>query len=137
MKDKTIFEKIIDRELISNIVYEDEKNIAFLDAFPFEKGHLLVVPKKAYETVWNMPENEYIDLQKVVLKLTKKMYKKMKCGINIIENNLSIADQEVPHVHFHIIPRMDKKRKMFLDAEEIKYCNDNEKKEFEDKLRLN
>ena len=51
MKDKTIFEKIIDREISASILYEDEKNIVFLDACPFEKGHLLIVPKKVYETI--------------------------------------------------------------------------------------
>ena len=51
MKEKTIFEKIIDREIPADIIYEDEKIIAFLDAFPFEKGHLLVVPKKSYKFV--------------------------------------------------------------------------------------
>jgi histidine triad (HIT) family protein len=49
--EKTIFEKIIDREIPANILYEDEKTVVFLDAFPFEKGHLLVVPKKVYETI--------------------------------------------------------------------------------------
>ena len=50
-KEKNIFEKIIDREISASILYEDSKVIAFLDAFPFEKGHLLIVPKKKYEFV--------------------------------------------------------------------------------------
>lgn len=48
---KTIFEKIIDREIPADILYEDKKVIVFLDAFPFEKGHLLIVPKKRYEFI--------------------------------------------------------------------------------------
>jgi histidine triad (HIT) family protein len=48
---KTIFEKIISREIPSTIIYEDDLTIAFLDAFPFEKGHILVVPKKPYAQI--------------------------------------------------------------------------------------
>jgi histidine triad (HIT) family protein len=48
---KTIFEKIISREIPSTIIYEDDLTIAFLDAFPFERGHILVVPKKPYAQI--------------------------------------------------------------------------------------
>jgi histidine triad (HIT) family protein len=135
--NKTIFEKIIDREILASILYEDEKMIVFLDAFPFEKGHILVVPKKVYETIWEMPEDEYLELQKIVLKFAKKMYEKMECGINIQQNNLKIADQEIPYVHFHIIPRVDKNKKMFFDTKDrLKYFDEKEKKSFEQKLKI-
>ena len=85
-----------------------------------------------------MSENEYLELQKIVLKFAKKMYEKMECGINIQQNNLKIAGQEIPHVHFHIIPRMDKNRKMFFDRKNrVEYFDEKEKKEFENKLKIN
>jgi histidine triad (HIT) family protein len=67
----SIFTKIIQREIPATIIYEDENHIAFLDIQPFEKGHTLVVPKTEYETIMDMPEDVYLDLQKVVLKIAK------------------------------------------------------------------
>jgi histidine triad (HIT) family protein len=85
-----------------------------------------------------MPENEYLQLQKIVLRFAKKMNEKLQCGVNIQQNNLKIADQEVPHVHFHIIPRTDKKRKMFFDTKDrVKYMDDLEKEKFCGKLKIN
>lgn len=136
MENKTIFEKIIDRELASNILYEDEKHIAFLDAFPFEKGHLLVVPKKVYETVWEMPEDEFLELQKIVLKFAKKIRREMDCGLNILQNNLKIAGQVVPHVHFHLVPRFEDKN-IYSENILVEYASDDEKKDFENKLKTN
>ena len=103
----SIFTKIIQREIPASIIYEDEKHIAFLDISPFEKGHTLVVPKKEYETIFDMPEDEYIELQKVVLKIAKHYESVLNCGINILQNNKAVAGQSVFHVHFHIIPRFE------------------------------
>lgn len=108
-KEKTIFEKIIDRQIPADIIYEDEHTIAFLDAFPFEKGHVLVVPKKSFETIFEMNETEFLELQKVVYKVSKKINEEIGGGLNILQNNFSIAGQVVPHVHFHIVPRNEKK----------------------------
>ncbi len=101
----TIFTKIIRREIPASIVYEDDTHIAFLDINPFEKWHTLVVPKKEYETIFDMPEYEYLELQKIVLKIAKHYESLLWCGINIVQNNKTIAWQSVFHVHFHIIPR--------------------------------
>jgi hypothetical protein len=49
MQEKTIFQKIIDREIPATIVYEDEKLCAFLDINPIQKGHVLLVPKEPYQ----------------------------------------------------------------------------------------
>jgi len=105
----TIFTKIINREIPASIIYEDENTIAFLDIMPFEKGHTLVIPKKEYETIMEMPEKEYLELQKIILKIAKHLEKELNCGINIWQNNKEISGQEVPHVHFHVVPRKEKK----------------------------
>ena len=102
---ETLFTKIIKREIPAHIVYEDVHTLAFLDIMPVEKGHTLVVPKKVYETIMEMPETEYLHLQSVVLKLAKHLEKKLKCGLNIWVNNKAIAGQEIPHVHVHLVPR--------------------------------
>jgi len=104
-KEKTIFEKIISREISATIVYEDDDNIAFLNAFPFEPGHILVVPKIAYETIFDMPELAFLQLQKVVLKVARKVREATGQDIAIVQRNGKNAGQEVPHVHFHIVPR--------------------------------
>ncbi len=102
---ETIFTKIINREIPAHIIYEDKDHIAFLDISPFEKGHTLVIPKKAYETIFEMPEKEFLELMKIVKKVADHYHKVLKCGINIWQNNKKIANQDVPHVHFHVIPR--------------------------------
>lgn len=101
----TLFTKIINREIPASIIYEDENHIAFLDINPFEKWHTLVVPKKEYETIFHMPEDKYLELQKIVLKIAKHYESLLWCWINIVQNNKEIAWQSVFHVHFHIIPR--------------------------------
>lgn len=130
----SIFTKIINKEIPSSIIYEDENHLAFLDINPFEKGHTLVIPKKEYKTILEMPENEYLELQKIVLKIAKHLEKKLNCGINIWQNNKEISGQEVSHVHFHIIPRKEKKKAYHLENQD-KYLK-NEILNWEKRLRL-
>jgi histidine triad (HIT) family protein len=80
-----------------------------LDINPMEKWHTLVIPKKEYETIINMPEWEYLELQRVIFLIAKHYEVTLWCGINIIQNNKTIAGQDVMHVHFHVIPRSVKK----------------------------
>ncbi len=116
--EKTIFEKIIDREIPSYIIYEDDENIAFLNAFPFELGHVLVVPKKPYKTIFEMPELSFLQLQKVLLKVAKKIQDVTGKDIAIMQRNGKDAGQEVSHVHFHIVPRTipESERALFNDT---------------------
>lgn len=135
-KEKTIFEKIIDRELPADILFEDDNHIVIMDINPFEKGHILVIPKKSYETIMDMPQDEYEVLQGLVHKLSKNMYEKIGGGINIHQNNYLVANQEVPHVHVHIIPRTEAKE-MYRPENHIgKYDTDEEKQKYADMLRL-
>lgn len=103
----SIFTQIIKREIPATIIYEDQNHIAFFDIQPFEHWHTLVVPKKEYPTIMDMPEDEYLALQKVVYRISKHYAKVLDCGINILQNNKSVAEQSVFHVHFHIIPRRE------------------------------
>ncbi len=101
-----IFCKIIKGEIPSSKIYENDKVFCFLDIMPVNKGHTLVIPKKHYETILDIPE----DLLKEVITVTKKVSKAVKQGtkadgISIGQSNFKAGGQVVPHLHFHIIPR--------------------------------
>lgn len=126
---ETIFSKIIKKEIPSYKIYEDENHYAFLDISPFEKGHTLVVPKKEYITIFDMPEEEYVELLKVVRKIAQHIKNSLNCDINIWQNNGEISGQEVPHVHFHIVPRREiketyclKNKEKYLEGEASNYA---------------
>ena len=134
MSKETIFTKIVNKEIPANIIYEDNDTIAFLDIMPFEKGHTLVVPKKPYETILEMPQKEFLNLMKIVQKIAIHLEETLHCGINIWQNNKEISGQEVPHVHFHVIPRRTSKQAYALNNRE-KYL-ENEAQNYTNKLRL-
>lgn len=100
-----IFCKIAKGEIPAKILYEDEKTLAFLDISPRSKGHTLVIPKEHYETFEELPEEVAIGLIKTIKRVIKKLKSLNPDGYNILNNNRPVAGQEVPHVHFHIIPR--------------------------------
>ncbi len=139
-KEKTIFEKIVLREVPAQIIAEDDKNIAFLDAFAFDKGHTLVIPKFPYKNIFEMPENDFLNLQKFLKKVATHIFQKTKKDIAIFQRNGKDAGQEVPHVHFHILPRYqtEKENPIFNDTHKVNspYKNDDEKKEFFKLLKM-
>lgn len=101
-----IFCKIINKEIPNYTVYEDDYTVAFLDVHPCSKGHTIVVPKKHFETLWDM-NTETFDLVAHSLRFAAgRVQARLKPdGMNIGINNGSAAGQAVPHVHWHIIPR--------------------------------
>ena len=100
-----IFCKIVNKEIPAKIIYEDENTLAFLDINPRSKGHTLVIPKEHYETFDELPEETAVNLTKTIKKVVNILKSLNPDGYNILNNNKPIAGQEVPHVHFHIIPR--------------------------------
>jgi histidine triad (HIT) family protein len=107
MKD-CIFCKIVNKEIPSTKVYEDEKILSFMDINPNNKGHCLVITKKHYETLNDIPENELKELILIVQKVSKAVVNATSChGFNVVMNNKKASGQLVPHVHFHVIPRFD------------------------------
>jgi histidine triad (HIT) family protein len=108
MNEKTIFEKIIDKEIPSYTVYEDENTYAFLDINPNNPGHTLVIPKKPYVNIFDIPEDILKDVIVTVKKLSPVVKEVVKAdGIKLIMNNGEAAGQVVFHAHIHIIPRFD------------------------------
>jgi histidine triad (HIT) family protein len=136
MSEPTIFEKIINREIPADIVHEDDQHIVILDINPFEKGHVLVIPKQTYETIMDMPENEYKAMHALVHQYAQHLYKQFGGGINIAQNNYPEAHQVVPHVHVHIIPRNEDKPMYRPDMHVGGYSSEEEKQSFIEKLKL-
>lgn len=103
-----IFCKIINKDIPSNIVYEDDEVIAILDLSQTTKGHTLVMPKKHYDDITSISDEELAHLMSVVKKLAIKIVDKLKAnGFNILINTKEAAGQSVMHLHVHIIPRFD------------------------------
>jgi len=103
-----VFCQIINNELPSYTIYEDEKTLAFLDIAPVNAGHALVVPKAHYENMEAIPEEELAAVIKTVKKIGLMLKNKLgAAGYNLSENNDPLAGQVVPHLHFHVIPRRE------------------------------
>lgn len=101
-----IFCKIINNEIPSQKVYEDDYVIAFLDINPVNPGHTLVVPKSHQEDVLHADEETLKELIVATKKVADAILKALGYkGFNIEVNNGSVAGQIVGHLHFHIVPR--------------------------------
>lgn len=101
-----IFCSIAARTANSTVVYEDEHSLAFLDIIPLNPGHTLVIPKRHYPSMNEMPPEEVGRLFVSVAKVMRGVRKASKAdGINIGQSNGRAASQEVFHIHVHIIPR--------------------------------
>jgi len=100
MKEKTIFKKIIDGELPSYKVYEDEKFLAFLDIYPTAPGYTVIIPKEEIQWVWDVPyAGEYFELTKTLAQALRKAFE-----IDMIR--CEIWGEEVPHAHIKIWPEL-------------------------------
>ena len=101
-----IFCKIIQKNLPNAIIYENEKFLAFMDRYPINQGHTLIVPKQHYNTILEMPLAIVGEMYSLVPKLAKAITSVINSdGFNINQNNGKSANQIVPHVHVHIVPR--------------------------------
>lgn len=90
-------------------VYEDNTFLAFMDKYPITSGHTLVLPKYHYGDLFQMTEDEVGNLYRVVHTIASAVYNATGAqGLNTGQNNGKAANQIVPHVHVHIIPRYEK-----------------------------
>jgi histidine triad (HIT) family protein len=116
--EECVFCRIRDRKAASNIVYEGAKYFAFLDAFPFSRGHTLVCPQKHGETIWDMEEGDIAELFQAASRISKAVVAAVGAdGFRFIQNNGEAADQVVAHVHVHVIPIKMADRKRFMGRE--------------------
>lgn len=102
-----VFCKIIKREIIASIVYEDELSIAFLDIHPINEGHVLIIPKKHSERFTQLDAETAAHLFRVGHKVLAAIEQsEINCeGANLFLSDGAIAGQEVMHSHLHIAPR--------------------------------
>lgn len=96
----TIFQKIIDGEIPAHKIYEDNRVLAFLDIFPTNTGHTLVIPKQAVEFIWDLPADDYAYLMTIVQKLARHLRSQLPYQYV----GSQIVGVDVPHAHVHLIP---------------------------------
>ena len=103
---ETVFKKIIDGHIPAHKVYEDDRVLAILDIGPLSRGHTLVIPKEAAETLDALSEESAAAIGRVLPRLARAVIE--ATGVreyNVLQNNGRGAHQAVDHVHFHIIPK--------------------------------
>jgi histidine triad (HIT) family protein len=104
MAEKTIFQRIIDKEVPAKIIYEDDRCLAFHDVAPQAPTHVLVIPKKPVRSVSDIADDdaELIGhLWKVIRDLAQQL--QLSRGFRVVVNNGREAGQSVDHLHFHVL----------------------------------
>jgi histidine triad (HIT) family protein len=103
---ETIFSRVLRGEIPCHRVYEDEHVLAFLDIGPLSRGHTLVIPKEAVETLDQLSDASAAAIGRVLPRLCRAVLGATGCrDYNVLQNNGARAHQAVDHVHFHIIPK--------------------------------
>lgn len=101
---KTIFAKIIDREIPAKIVYEDDQVLAFHDINPVAPTHVLIIPKKAIDRIENMDKSDAPLVGHMMWAATEIGRRlNLKDGYRLVMNNGEGAGQSVFHIHLHLI----------------------------------
>ncbi len=95
-----LFCKINDGELLSHKIYEDKNFLSFLDIHPINPGHLLLIPKKHVDYVFDLQEPLYSEMFKVAKKISNNLKKVMKAK----RVGIAVEGFAVPHVHIHLVP---------------------------------
>ena len=118
---ETLFSKIISGEIPSYKVAENKLCFAFLDINPNTRGHVLCVPKKTVDKLFDLPEKEYLELMSFSRRVALAIKKVIPCN----RVAMSVIGLEVPHAHVHLIPlnEMDDIRfnkKVSISPEEMK-----------------
>lgn len=106
MGEGCVFCRIALGEVKASVIYEDERYMAFMDVCPVNAGHALVIPKRHFENLYEIPEDEVADLFRLVKNVAISVKKAVNAsGITILQSNGEAASQSVPHLHVHVIPR--------------------------------
>lgn len=103
-----IFCSIIEQDIPSHTVYENDKVMAFFDILPISQGHTIVVPKKHVSDVEDLTDEDFTAMAVAVKKIGKAIMDGLGVkGYSVFLDNKSAANQHVPHVHFHVVPRVE------------------------------
>jgi histidine triad (HIT) family protein len=106
MSEDCLFCKIAKGEIPASVIFEDEMSMAFMDIFPVNRGHSLLIPKQHYINILDVDLDVLVYLSKQLAKLARKVNATLKPeGVLTAAANGKGAGQEVFHLHFHVIPR--------------------------------
>ncbi|MHC4294517.1 MAG: HIT family protein [Planctomycetota bacterium] len=101
-----IFCKIAAGEIPCCKIYEDELTLGFMDIAPLAEGHVLLIPRDHCVTADEMSPEQGAAIGRCIPSLVRAVRNATACeGVNVLQNNGTVAHQVVQHVHFHIIPR--------------------------------
>ena len=102
----TIFARILAGEIPCHKIYEDDRVLSFLDVGPLSRGHLLVIPKECKAFLHELSDESAAGIGRVLPRICSALLEATGAEhYNVLQNNGSLANQEVMHVHFHVIPR--------------------------------
>lgn len=132
--ENCIFCKIINKDIPSYKIYEDDKVYAFLDISDDIYGHTLVIPKKHSINIFDTDDEYLAAVIKAVKKISLHYKSKGFDGVNIFSSNDEAAEQGVMHLHFHIFPRKQGDGKTLYPK--LLNCG-NDLKEVQEFLKLN
>ncbi|RZD41785.1 MAG: HIT family protein [Thaumarchaeota archaeon] len=105
-----IFCDILDGKIVGHIFYEDDSHIAFLDKYPIDVGHSLIIPRKHHEKITDMDSKDVGNIFAIAPKVAKAILTATGAdAFSLGQNNGKAAKQIIPHVHIHIIPRYNSK----------------------------
>lgn len=105
---ETIFTKILNGDIPSIKLHEDELCFAILDINPVNKGHILIIARNPYPTIADCPQEVLTHMMVLAKKADETLRKQLLCdATNLIVNNGKASGQEVPHLHLHVIPRWE------------------------------
>ena len=96
----SIFTKIVNGEIPSYKIAEDDHFLAFLDAMPLVKGHTLVIPKKEVDLIFDLESEEFKNLWGFAQQVAKKVGAAIPCK----RVGVAVVGLEVPHAHIHLVP---------------------------------
>lgn len=101
-----LFCDIVSGKVKAHFVYEDNTHVAIMDKYPIQRGHTLVMPRDHYEKITDMNQENVSALFSRVPAIARAILEITKAdGFNIGQNNGKAANQIIPHVHVHIVPR--------------------------------
>ncbi|MBR1865353.1 MAG: HIT family protein [Lachnospiraceae bacterium] len=105
-KDDCLFCKIAAGEIPSTTLYENDDFRVFFDINPASRGHCLIIPKQHYDTIFDLDGTSAASLFTLATKVARGLKAELNCeGMNLVQNNGTIAGQTVFHFHLHLIPR--------------------------------
>ena len=96
----TIFSKIVSGDIPAYKVAEDDNYLAFLDVFPLTRGHVLVIPKKETDYIFDIEDDEYMNMWL----FSKKVAKGIKAVFPCLKIGVAVVGLEVAHAHIHLVP---------------------------------